>query len=270
MEDDWQELPEEVEDWEEIEDPNQSPVTTATTGLMNVTVPFAAPIAGAGKAAMNLVTGVTPPGQGTLDDYRHGRDEFQGAAKSSAEANPDLATGVSIGGALTNPLFRGVKTGVGLMKAGATQALGMSDADLTKGEVGKATGDTVTGALGAGAGFGAAKASPFVGRAIDAGIRSPIVPKLAAAGAGMAAGGMTHGPMGAIAGAALGNSFAKQAGEKVANKLVESYIKAGNSAVFKQFAPVLEKAAARGPEALSATSAILSQNPEFQQILQSL
>jgi hypothetical protein len=86
----------------------------------------------------------------------------------------------------------------------------------------------------------------------------------AALGAG--AGTIVAGPLGATIGAgvgALAGGAADAYGGKIAAKLIDSYLKAGNSAAFGKFAPIIEKAAAKGPEALAVLSSVLENNPEF-------
>lgn len=85
-----------------------------------------------------------------------------------------------------------------------------------------------------------------------------------AIGAGI--GALTAGPLGAAAGAGLGAAAGGTMdayGGKVAAKIIDSYLKAGNSAAFGKFAPAIQKAAAKGPEALAVVSSVLSSNPEF-------
>lgn len=74
---------------------------------------------------------------------------------------------------------------------------------------------------------------------------------------------------GSAGGAALG-ALADKYGGQAAAKIIDSMVKTGNTKAFQKFAPVIQKAAERGPEALAATGAILSQNPEFQDIMKQL
>jgi hypothetical protein len=138
-------------------EPSQSPVTAATTGLIQGAVPFASALAGVGKAGLDAITGERGPLAGgslsdIADDYRHARDEFAQDAKTSAAANPKTALAANIVGGVANPLFKGANTLGKSAAAGAVQNLGMSDADLTKGDVGKAAIDTAIGAAGGAAG----------------------------------------------------------------------------------------------------------------------
>lgn len=85
-----------------------------------------------------------------------------------------------------------------------------------------------------------------------------------AAGAGV--GALLGGPLGAAGGAAVGASAggAMDAfGGKVAAKLIDSYVKAGNTAAFGKFKPAIDAAVKKGPEALAILGAMLSKDPEF-------
>lgn len=160
--------PEDIEAYEPPVPANQSPITAATTGIMQGAVPFASAIAGAGKTAMDAITGVRGPlAGGSLDDlvkdYRQARDSFQADAKTSAEANPATSFAGNIAGGLTNPLFQGATSLPKLAGAGAVQGLGVSEADLTKGELKDAAIDTGLGALGGGLGYGAGKLAGWIG-----------------------------------------------------------------------------------------------------------
>lgn len=159
--------PSEVEFINEPEDPAKSPVTAATTGAIQGAIPFASAFAGAGKAATNAITGVTGPlGGGSfgdiLDDYRRERDAFSKDARTAAQANPKVAFAGSLGGGFANPLFKGVDSLPKAMGAGAIQGTGLSDADLTKGEVPRAATDAGIGAAGGALGYGASKAIPKI------------------------------------------------------------------------------------------------------------
>lgn len=147
-------------------DPSTSPITAATTGLIEGAVPFAGAIAGAGKAAMDAITGVrgplAPGGKFSDigDDYRQARDSFTGDARKAADANPGTALAANIAGGITNPLFKGANSLPKVMAASGAQSLGMSDADLTRGEFKGAAIDSGIG-MGAGAlGYGVGKAIP--------------------------------------------------------------------------------------------------------------
>lgn len=172
--DDWEEIPlnSEKDDWQEMDlsqgdhSEAKSPVTAATTGLIQGAVPFAGAIAGAGKTAMDAITGVrgplAPGGklEDLAEDYRQARDSFTGDAKIAAEANPGIALASNVAGGLANPLFKGADTLPKAIAGSAAQAAGMSDADLTKGELRDTAIDAGIGA-GAGAlGYGVGKAIP--------------------------------------------------------------------------------------------------------------
>jgi hypothetical protein len=86
----------------------------------------------------------------------------------------------------------------------------------------------------------------------------------AALGAG--AGALFGGPLGATMGAGLGavaGGTADKYGGQLAAKLIDSYLKAGNTAAFGKFAGVIEQAAKKGPEALAVLASVLANNPEF-------
>lgn len=145
---------------EESVDPKTSPVMAVTTGMIRGAVPFAAPIAGAGKAAMNAITGVSGSLDDVLDDYRSGRDQFQNDATQAADANPKTAFAANIAGGISNPLFKAADSLPKVMGAGALQSLGDSKADLTKGEFKDAAIDSSLGTIGGAAGYGLGKAIP--------------------------------------------------------------------------------------------------------------
>jgi hypothetical protein len=152
----------------EYHDPSTSPVTAATTGIIQGAVPFAGALAGLGKVGMDAITGVRGPlAGGSLDDllkdYRSARDSFTGDAKSAAEAHPDVSIAGNIAGGMANPLFQGAGHSLGkLMGAGAVQGLGMSDADLTQGQAKDALADTALGAAGGALGYGVGNLLPKV------------------------------------------------------------------------------------------------------------
>lgn len=146
-------------------DPKTSPVTAFTTGAIQGAVPFASAIGGIGKTAMDAVTGTRGPLAGSdfgdlVDDYRNTRDSFSHDVRTAADAHPKTAFAGNLAGGFTNPLFNGANTLPKMAGAGAIQGLGLSDADLTKGEVKGAGIHTVLGALGGALGYGAGKAVP--------------------------------------------------------------------------------------------------------------
>lgn len=91
--------------------------------------------------------------------YREERDLSRALHEKAAQDNPGLYTAGEIGGGIASSFVpggaalnaaKGAKLGTQLIKAGTTGALaglGSSSADLTKGEVGKALEDTVTGGM---------------------------------------------------------------------------------------------------------------------------
>lgn len=167
------------------DDPNKSAVTALTTGMIQGAVPFASAIAGAGKAGMDAITGVRGPLAGgsfgdILDDYRESRDSVSNDAKAAQKEHPKTSFAGNIIGGFENPLFKnavaptiigpktqyaGLKDLGGVMGANAIQGLGMSDADLTKGEISDAAKDvaiaTGAGALGYGAGQALGAVAPY-------------------------------------------------------------------------------------------------------------
>lgn len=161
----------EPKEQESYEDPAQSPVTSFTTSAIQSAVPFASSIAGAGQAGMNAITGVTGPlAGGSLSDikqdYQRARDQFTGESKAAQEASPASSMGGALIGAGANPLFLGATTLPKAAAAGAAQGLGLSESDLTKGELPGAFGDALGGAAGGSLGYGLGKAIPAAGRGV--------------------------------------------------------------------------------------------------------
>lgn len=159
--------PDEIEHVEPEADPSKSGITAAMTGVIQGAVPFASALAGAGRAGMNAITGVTGPlGGGDLseivDDYRNARDSFAKDAKASQSEHPYIGVASNIAGGLSNPLFKGADTLGKVAGASAIQGLGNSEADLTKGEVEDAVVDTALGTAGGMFGYGVGKAIPSV------------------------------------------------------------------------------------------------------------
>lgn len=95
--------------------------------------------------------------------YRRERGDARAEQETGAAANPKLAAGAELVGSLAAPISGpGKAKGVASLvkygaKLGAASGFGNSSADLTKGEVGQAIGDTGIGA-GVGAGTGLATA----------------------------------------------------------------------------------------------------------------
>jgi hypothetical protein len=148
--------------------PANSPITAATTGIIEGAVPFAASLAGLGKAGMDAVTGVRGPlGGGSFEDlvqdYRSGRDQFSDDAKQAADAHPAISVAGNVAGGIANPLFHGANTLPKAAGASSLQALGMSDADLTKpGNLKEAAKDAAIGGIAGSVGYGIGKAIPKV------------------------------------------------------------------------------------------------------------
>lgn len=89
----------------------------------------------------------------------------------------------------------------------------------------------------------------FIGGALGSAIGSFIAP-----GAGTA--------IGAGVGAAAGGAMDAYGG-KAMGHLIDTYLKAGNSAAFGKFAPVIAQAAAKGPQALAILGSVLGNNLDF-------
>lgn len=113
----------------------------------------------------------------TDKSYEQARDESRANYKAAENANPKSYMTGEIGGAIASSFIPGLglakgatlAANVGKMGAiGAATGLGMSDADLTKGDYLGAAKDTAIGfALGAGSEYGLSKAGPLVEKAID-------------------------------------------------------------------------------------------------------
>lgn len=88
---------------------------------------------------------------------------------------------------------------------------------------------------------------------------------------GTALGGLIgHGnPVAMGAGALTGATLDKYGG-KVLGKMIDGYVKAGNSQVFGKFAPILEKASEKGPDALAVAGSLLQNNPEFRALIDNM
>ncbi len=161
--------------WDDMADDNVEPktsaVTAGATGLIQSAVPFASALAGAGRAGMNAITGVTGPLAGgsmsdIADDYRGARDQFVNDTKTAEKAHPGASFAGNLAGGFANPLFKAASL-PGMLGAGAVQALGQSDVDLTQPnshslkDLGK---DALAGVAGAGMGYGVGKAiAPLAG-----------------------------------------------------------------------------------------------------------
>jgi len=123
--------------------------------------------------------------QGKGFDYAKRRDEERAADEAARAAHPDLSMVASVGGTIGSSLIPGLGgagKGASLVRAvgagaalGAAQGLGSSEADLTKGEVGRAALDTGLGGLIGGAagglGHGLGKAAEWLGDKAAGGVR---------------------------------------------------------------------------------------------------
>ncbi len=139
---------------------------------------FGDEINGGLETLLNRATG-SPSSQGLniLDEYRKHRDESREKFAAAEEANPITSTVSNLAGGILPALGTGGGTlaakgigGIAAMgaKYGALGGLGNSTADLTKGKVNEAAGDTLLGGvIGAGV-------APIAGKIGDVGLK-PIV-----------------------------------------------------------------------------------------------
>ncbi len=115
--------------------------------------------------------GPTLDWQTLRDAYRMARDKDRGALKAQSENHPYASGTGSVAGMVMSPLNK-LGGGLSMAKQGAAlgglNALGASDADLTKGEVGQSAIDTGLG-VGTGAvlGKGLERAAPYVDKGIS-------------------------------------------------------------------------------------------------------
>jgi hypothetical protein len=154
--------PSEAQDLEQI-----SPVESfARSGLQIPSMGFADEFAGATQAGMQALTG----GASSLSDleklYTAYRDIERRKDKAAAEANPKSSMAGTLAGGIVTAAIPGlnITTIPGAAALGAASGLGSSEADLTKGELGKAAIDTGTGAA-----LGAAtqKVLPVIGQGVS-------------------------------------------------------------------------------------------------------
>lgn len=156
-----------VPSWDDTtEIPSVSGLESAGRGLLQGgSLGFSDELYGGGAALVDALK------KGTLDDfgdtYTAERDAVRKANKAAEEANPNAYLGGNIAGGVATAFVPGLNIGkvatLGGRAAlaaglGAGAGLGNSEADLTKGEVGRAALDTaVGGALGAGLQVGGEK-----------------------------------------------------------------------------------------------------------------
>lgn len=115
------------------DNPATSPVTSATTGLLQGgSLNFAPSIGGAGKTFMDVATGNVPLGE-AQKEYRKNRDELSGEFSQAQQAHPaiNFSAGLIGGGAALKLAGPAATTQKGMMTAGGLSALGGSSADLT-------------------------------------------------------------------------------------------------------------------------------------------
>ncbi len=147
--------------------PVNSPVTAATTGLLNLGG-WGPVIGGATKTGMDLATGGIDLDD-LVDSYRKNRDSLKSDFAKAAAAHPVISGAANMvgTGAALSAAGPAAMTAGGLAATGAAMGLGASPADLTKGEVGRAAMDT---AVGAGTNLVAGKAmeaaAPYLGKAM--------------------------------------------------------------------------------------------------------
>lgn len=136
--------------WDDDEDAPGALESYARHAHQAATFGFADEAEGAIRAAGDVLTG------GDFD-YTKRRDEARARLKAAEEAHPDASTAGTWGGTIGSALIPGggSKTLLGNVgrgaAMGAAMGLGESEADLTKGEVGKAALDTGLGGLVGGA-----------------------------------------------------------------------------------------------------------------------
>jgi len=86
-------------------------------------------------------------------------------------------------------------------------------------------------------------------------------------GASALIGNAIAGPVGGALAAGTTSPAVVKSGINVANQIGKIMSQAGGSQVFGKFAPIIEAAAKRGPEALAVTGSMLGSDPEFQKLL---
>ena len=123
-------------------------------------------IEGGVRSGYDVLTGNAPLSK-LVETYRDYRDKARTRYDQAYEDNPGVYTAGNIGGGVATAFIPGLgfmnaAKGAGMLgkmyagaKGGAAAALGMSEADLTKGEFGRAIDDVKTGALTGGIASGA-------------------------------------------------------------------------------------------------------------------
>jgi hypothetical protein len=153
-----------------------------------------------------------------IQRYRDARDRRRQEYAAAKERTPAGTTVGEIGGAMTSGALMAGAGAVPLMAGGALSALGASEADLTKGEIGQAAADTAT---GAGAGL-------LLGKLGQVAIGGKQIPKAATTavrtGAGALAGAALSEPESRVEGAFLG-AGASYLAPIVSSKIVNSLAK---------------------------------------------
>lgn len=156
--------------------------TALRSGAEGATMGLSGELLGAGSTALETAKGNVPLNlDALLTEYRKQRNESDTARELAAEANPKTAFASELGGGLATMAIPGLgaakaaqgaswlaKAGLAAKegaKVGALLGAGTSNAELTKGEIGKFAEDTGYGALVGGA---TGAAIPIVGSAIKA------------------------------------------------------------------------------------------------------
>lgn len=131
---------------------------SASAGLLS-SLPFAHQIGALGKTGLDVLSGSVPPSQ-ALDEYRSERDSLKHDLDTTSAAHPKAAFAGGLAGAGLMPI--GASPGA-MAAYGGASALGNSNADLTRGEVGQAALDAGKGAaVGGVAGAAVQGALPYV------------------------------------------------------------------------------------------------------------
>lgn len=151
------------DEWEEFkpspnEGPTSHPIAAMTTGVTRTALPFVAPIAGYGSAAMKAINSGNYDPNAFLSAGKADTEELKEDWEKAAAANPKTALTANLVGAIANPAFAGAKSLTGIAGASALQRAGESDLSNPE-EVGRAlnTG-TIEGLAGYGIGKGASGA----------------------------------------------------------------------------------------------------------------
>lgn len=155
----------------EAGDPSESPVTAAALGTSLGSTPFAASIAGAGKAGLDALLGGSFENipkrfsENFNQDYEKNRQSVLQANAVAAKANPKTHFGFSVASSTVNPLFKNAGTAADFAKAGAIQNLGETRASHIDPDLKNMVHMGADTALGAAAGYGGYKIGEGIGAA---------------------------------------------------------------------------------------------------------